>query len=41
MSIFSDIFNKILDKVKSLVTGAAAISDVDLVVELDKLKDSS
>ena len=37
MSIFSDIFNKILNKVKSLVPGAAAVSDVDLVVELDKL----
>ena len=37
MSIFSDIFNKIFDKVKSLVPGANTLSDVNLVVELDKL----
>ena len=37
MSIFTDIFNKIFDKVKSLVPGANTLSDVDLVVELDKL----
>jgi hypothetical protein len=37
MSIFSDIFNKILDKVKGVVPGANTLSDVDLTVELDKL----
>ncbi|MEY2820428.1 MAG: hypothetical protein RL275_3891 [Chloroflexota bacterium] len=37
MSIFTDIFNKIFDKVKSLVPGATTLSDVNLVVELDKL----
>ena len=37
MSIFSDIFKKIFDKVKSLVPGANTLSDVNLVVELDKL----
>lgn len=37
MSIFTDIFAKILGKVKSLVPGANAVSDVDLAVELDKL----
>lgn len=37
MSIFTDIFAKILGKVKSLVPGANALSDVNLTVELDKL----
>ena len=37
MSIFTDIFNKIFDKVESLVPGAKTLSEVDLVVELDKL----
>lgn len=37
MSIFTDIFAKILGKVKDLVPGANAVSDVDLTVELDKL----
>jgi len=37
MSIFTDIFAKILGKVKSLVPGANAVSDVDLTAELDKL----
>jgi hypothetical protein len=37
MSIFTDIFAKILAKVKSLVPGANTISDVDLTVELDKM----
>ena len=37
MSIFSDIFSKIFNKVKDLVPGANNLSDVNLVVELDKL----
>ncbi|WKZ37510.1 MAG: DUF3597 family protein [Anaerolineales bacterium] len=37
MSIFTEIFAKILGKVKNLVPGANALSDVDLTVELDKL----
>ena len=37
MSIFTDIFKKIFDKVKGLVPGANTLSDVNLVVELDKL----
>ena len=37
MSIFTDIFAKILAKVKGLVPGANAVSDVNLTVELDKL----
>ncbi|MBC7878045.1 MAG: DUF3597 family protein [Anaerolineales bacterium] len=37
MSIVTDIFAKILAKVKSLVPGANAISDVNLTAELDKL----
>jgi hypothetical protein len=37
MSIFSDIFKKILDKVKGVVPGANTLSDVNLTVELDKL----
>ena len=37
MSIFTDIFAKILAKVKGLVPGASAVSDVNLTVELDKL----
>ena len=37
MSIFTDIFAKILAKVKGLVPGANTISDVNLTAELDKL----
>jgi hypothetical protein len=37
MSIFTEIFAKILTKIKGLVPGANTISDVDLTVELDKL----
>ena len=37
MSIFTDIFNKILGKIKGLVPGANSISDVNLTVELDKM----
>jgi hypothetical protein len=37
MSIFSDIFDKIVGKIKGLVPGANTLSDVDLTVELDKL----
>ena len=37
MSIFKDIIDKILGKVKGLVPGANTLSDVDLAAELDKL----
>jgi len=37
MSIFSDIFDKIMGKIKSLVPGANTISDVNLTAEFDKL----
>ena len=39
MSIFTEIFNKIVGKVKSLVPGVttATISDVNLSAELEKL----
>ena len=37
MSIFTDIFNKIMGKIKSVVPGAHTLSDVDLTVELDKM----
>ncbi len=37
MSIFSDIFDKIVGKIKSLVPGANTISDVNLTAEFDKL----
>ncbi|MFO8035315.1 MAG: DUF3597 family protein [Anaerolineales bacterium] len=37
MSIFADIFDKILGKIKGLVPGATTISDVDLTAELDRL----
>lgn len=37
MSIFTDILDKILGKIKGLVPGANTISDVDLAAELDKL----
>jgi hypothetical protein len=37
MSIFSDIFDKIMGKIKSLVPGANTISDVNLAAEFDKL----
>ena len=37
MSIFTDIFNKILEKIKGLVPGANTVSDVNLTAELDKL----
>ena len=41
MSIFTDIFNKILGKIKGLVPGANTISDVNLTAELDKLAKGS
>ena len=41
MSIFTDIFNKILGKIKGLVPGANTISDVNLTAELDKLATGS
>jgi hypothetical protein len=37
MSIFTDIRDKILGKIKSLVPGANTLSDVDLTAELDKM----
>jgi hypothetical protein len=37
MSLFTDIFDKILGKIKGLVPGANTISDVDLSAELDRL----
>ena len=37
MSIFTDIFAKILEKIKGLVPGANSVSDVNLTAELDKL----
>ncbi len=37
MSIFTDILDKILGKIKGLVPGANTISDVNLTAELDKL----
>jgi len=37
MSVFSDIFDKILGKIKGLVPGANTLSDVNLTAELDKL----
>jgi hypothetical protein len=37
MSIFSEIFDKIIAKIKSLVPGANTLSDVNLTTELDKL----
>jgi hypothetical protein len=37
MSIFSDIFDKIVGKIKSMVPGANTLSDVNLTVEMDKL----
>jgi len=37
MSIFTDILDKILGKIKGLVPGANTLSDVDLTAELDKL----
>lgn len=37
MSIFTDLFAKILAKVKGLVPGTNSVSDVDLTAELDKL----
>lgn len=40
MSVFTDIFAKILAKVKSVVPGANAVSDVNLTAELDKLAGS-
>ena len=39
MSIFTDILNKIIGKIKSLVPGANTLSDVNLTAELDKLAD--
>ena len=41
MSIFTDIFNKILGKIKGLVPGANTVSDVNLTAELDKLAKGS
>lgn len=37
MSVFSDIFDKVVGKIKGLVPGANTLSDVNLTVELDKL----
>jgi hypothetical protein len=37
MSVFTDILDKILGKIKSLVPGANTVSDVNLTAELDKL----
>jgi len=37
MSLFTDILDKILGKIKGLVPGANTISDVNLTAELDKL----
>ena len=37
MSIFTNILDKILGKIKGLVPGANTISDVNLTAELDKL----
>jgi hypothetical protein len=37
MSLFTEIFNKILGTIKGLVPGANTISDVNLTAELDKL----
>jgi len=37
MSIFSDIFDLFMGKIKSLVPGANTISDVNLTAEFDKL----
>jgi hypothetical protein len=37
MSIFTEIFAKILEKIKGLVPGANTVSDVDLTAELDKM----
>ena len=37
MSVFTDIINKILGKIKGLVPGANTLSDVNLTAELDKL----
>lgn len=41
MSVFTDIINKILGKIKGLVPGANTISDVNLAAELDKLAKGS
>ena len=41
MSIFTDILDKILGKIKGLVPGANTISDVNLAAELDKLAKGS
>jgi hypothetical protein len=37
MSLFTDILDKVLGKIKGLVPGANTISDVNLTAELDKL----
>ncbi len=37
MSVLTDIFDKILGKIKGLVPGANTMSDVNLTVELDRL----
>lgn len=37
MSLFNDILDKVLGKIKGLVPGANTISDVNLTAELDKL----
>ena len=37
MSIFSNIFDKVMGKIKSLVPGATTISEVNLTAEFDKL----
>ena len=41
MSLFTDIFNKILGKIKGLTPGANTVSDVNLTAELDKLAKGS
>ena len=41
MSVFTDIINKILGKIKGLVPGANTVSDVNLTTELDKLAKGS
>ena len=41
MSIFSNIVDKILGKIKGLVPGANTLSDVNLAAELDKLAEGT
>ena len=37
MSVFSEIFSKVIGNIKTLVPGANTLSDVNLTAELDKL----